>query len=515
MEIAPNSDDEAKQHQKNGHLAKSIGEMKASAKSKYQQRADTTDSVALPQPTFREVPANVNANHVRSERAEPAPRSQPSAPQVRTRKKQTSKKPGGIGGGDGESGSDSDGGGGRKRGGGSPSQPSRRPKAQSPPDSMEPIPGDASLNAEEEKRLQAQRALNRFEPDWVDRLRYRSQKRAEGEQRRRLLATNSGEARPDSRLLASVREYDKFLEDYLDDSLLAAIGIDWSEDVHYQTPSLNVKTNLILSAEEDVIRILRSRNLRSYQDDAFYSSNPSQLAALPADTNHPVERMHSHIAYLRSESRFNGIETREDMLDWILLNEAPDYNLFQYIGPEYNLFRSIAYAYLGEIAEQVVNDIKNPSQAGLPFLTTLQKSRDGGNLLNREYIEWVWSRCDAAMLKEVLLRDKGYERQCKKEHIRRYRESMRDVHVSQEFVMVNTSSSNTVGMTILMNGRALTLKMVYGKDLVRMGWRRQADGDYWRGAIFKDQPELVFQVNMDGEVLDLVESLDWYRAVVG
>lgn len=70
-------------------------------------------------------------------------------------------------------------------------------------------------------------------------------------------------------------------------------------------------------------------------------------------------------------------------------------------------------------------------------------------------------------------------------------------------------------MALLRNGHVSTLKMVSDADLHEMGWRRFEGGEYWRCAIFKDQPELVIRINMDGEVLDLVESFGWYSAVAG
>lgn len=62
-------------------------------------------------------------------------------------------------------------------------------------------------------------------------------------------------------------------------------------------------------------------------------------------------------------------------------------------------------------------------------------------------------------------------------------------------------------MALLKNGRASTVKIVSNEDLDQMGWCRSDGGDYWRYAIFNDHPDLVFRVNMDGEVLELVEHI--------
>ncbi|KAK7999431.1 hypothetical protein PG990_012031 [Apiospora arundinis] len=485
MEIAPNSDDESKQDKNDGHLVKSISAMKASAKSKYQQSVDTTDSVALPQPTFREVPADVIANHVRSARAEPAPRSQPPAPQGSSRKKQKREKPGAIGGGDGDSSSDSDGGGRRNRGGGSPSQSSRRPKPQSPPESMATVPRDVSLDAEEEEWLSTRRALNHFEDEWGDRLRHRSQKRAEGEQRRRQLAQEKGQTRPSSEFLHNrVRKQHEVLEDYLDESLLSDIAEDRFKDTDNPKASLEVITRLILEVEQRVYKVL---HLRNFEFIPYRGLVSGFLLGF-------VEEFCRQSTLLRHKVKcIPGINSKADMLNWVINRWQPD--------SEDDMVLPVIYVYLEEIAEELFNDLITPSQEDLPILGTLGKSRTGA-CLNPDYIEWVWSRCDPATLKEVLSGDEGYKRQCRKERISRYRERMSAVHVSQEFVLM---SDSTVGMALLKNGRVSTFKKVSNEDLNRMGWRRDAGtkSDYWRYAIFKDQPGLVFRVNMDGDTLGL------------
>ncbi|KAK7983329.1 Snf2 family helicase [Apiospora arundinis] len=458
--------------------------MKISAKSKYQQRADTTDSVALPQPTFREVPADVNANHARSARAEPAPKSQPSVPQEKARKKQTSKKPSDTGGGDGDSGSDSDGDK-RKRGGGSPVQPSRRPKPQPPSDSMATVPRDTPLNAEEEEWLSTRRALNRFEDDWGDRLRYRSHKRAEGEKRRQRLAQEKGQAQPSSELLDNqVRKQHEVLEDYLDESLLSDIAEDRFKDTDNPKASLEVITRLILEAEQRVSEVLY---LRNFEFKASLDLPKGYFLDF-------VEVICRESTLLRHKVKcIPGINSKADMLNWVINRWQPN--------SEDDMVLPIIYVYLEEIAEKLFNDLITPSQEDLPILGTLGKSRTGA-CLNPDYIEWVWSRCDPATLKEVLSGDEGYKRQCRKERINRYRERMSAVHVSQEFVLM---SDSTVGMALLKNGRVSTFKKVSNEDLKRMGWQRDAGtkSDYWRYAIFKDQPGLVFRVNMDGDTLGL------------
>ncbi|KAK8103548.1 uncharacterized protein PG998_010581 [Apiospora kogelbergensis] len=150
------SDDVAQQDAKDSLRVKSISAMKAKAftKAKISQRIDTSDSIDLPQPTHRQVPVHVEANHARAVNVMPPPRSQPVVQGGSERQKKSRKKSRGIGDGNNDSDSDSDGREERKRGQGSSGQSLRRPVPQSLPKATAVVPSDEALRTEEEQRIQ-------------------------------------------------------------------------------------------------------------------------------------------------------------------------------------------------------------------------------------------------------------------------------------------------------------------------------------------------------------------------
>ncbi|KAK8133148.1 hypothetical protein PG999_001321 [Apiospora kogelbergensis] len=485
METSPDNDDAAQHDTKDGVRAKSISAMtaKASIKAKISQRIDTSDSIDLPQPTHRQVPVYVERNHARAVNALPPPRYQPVVQKGTERQKQSRKKPRGIGDGNDDSGSDSDGREERKRGQGSSGQSLRRPISQSLPEATTVVPSDEALKTEEEQRIQTLKALHRFEDEWGDIMRHRPQKRAEGERLRKHLAQNevqatsvasstipnifsplSGGIRPSLakiRKQEKVRKQEKALEEYLDESLLSAISEDRLGDTNNSGISHEVATRLILKAERQVEKFLR------------LFPNPTVDCLL--------EETHSKTGNL----------TREICSQrWTFLRHRD--------------FQFISLSYIKEITTELAIAKDSNSEEDLPLQAVLQRSREGEHL-NPEYIEWVWSICEPFGL-EAFLQSNECQKERIRERIDRFRDSMSAVHirVAQEFFMVDKF---TVGMALLKNGRASTVKIVSKEDLDQMGWRRSDGGDYWRHAIFNDHPDLIFRVNMDGEVLGLAKDL--------